>query len=951
MSTQGVSRNASIFSILSSRKPHLAFSHLLPFVRNPIGIFVVSLGIMLTSTLAVQIVQQKNIASKPIIKELSSSFFDIKGKTNVSAVQNVNDPWSEKGDRVNVSASNSADMGTDLEAVPEDESTLSPSPTEETPTIPPLTVTLSPTQSVAPDEATITVVPTLTEGVEISPTPTPDTIVPEVSPTLSEASPSPTPESSVASIPERKTLQEKVPTDANEQAPNRVIVKFRRSYTSYKGAPANIDAFAEQYQMTTKDTMPIERIAVLDTEGKSVEQAVSELKKDPMVDKVEPDYIKTIDSVSNDTYFSTLWGLHNTGQSVNGTTGTPDKDIDAPEAWDVETDGQPDVVVAVIDTGINLGHEDLYINMWDGITSGCKDNNNQPISGGCPWHGWDYINGDSRPADDNGHGTHVAGIIAAKSNNSLGVSGISKANNIKIMALKVGDSEGRIYTSAVLSAINFARYNGVKVINASYGGSSYSQIEKDTIDQFPGLFIAAAGNDGTNNDTIPQYPCSYISTNIICVAATDQNDALASFSNYGATSVDVAAPGTGINSTYISVFPKVNESFNYITPPNLPAGFTKTGDPGTKYENFDTKLYGDLSYPYSPNTNNIVESYAYSTYGNDATWFDFETTCDTEYTTTSWEDYMALEISNNNGASFQELLRWDEAYIDSDSSPTGTATYHFTGVQIPSNYSVSFFKFRFRWVTDGSDYGSYGKGCNIDNLKLNEVIHQGSTYGYLSGTSMATPYVAGVAGLAYSTALNYSQPSAQEIKDALLKMSNDFDSGKGFRTRRVNMFNTIDILKSQGLVSGTDRVFVYRFWSDNYLGHFYTADPNAAKYVNDFYPESTWRYEYAAYQAFSSSGVNRVPVYRFWSNNYNGHWYTAVEAEKDYVIANDPNWTYEGIAWYVYPKEYVGSDKEVYRFWSNNYMHHFFTSSIGDRDYIIANDPNWAYEGVAWKLP
>jgi hypothetical protein len=212
----------------------------------------------------------------------------------------------------------------------------------------------------------------------------------------------------------------------------------------------------------------------------------------------------------------------------------------------------------VIDSGVLYDHLDLDGNMWDGSVS-CRDEDNIAIVGGCPNHCWDYENNDNDPYeeydaenDGSGHGTFVSGIVAAETDNNTGISGLSYNNKTKIMALRFGFN-----TFSEIDAINFAKNNGAKIINASFIGENYSQFEKDAIDSFDGVFVAAAGNGGSddvgdNIDIAPGYPASYTSSNIITVAATDQNDALTPFSNYGSTSVDIAAPGKNLTSTYNS---------------------------------------------------------------------------------------------------------------------------------------------------------------------------------------------------------------------------------------------------------------------------------------------------------------------------------------------------------------------------------------------------------------
>ncbi|MGH9039515.1 MAG: S8 family serine peptidase, partial [Acidimicrobiia bacterium] len=257
----------------------------------------------------------------------------------------------------------------------------------------------------------------------------------------------------------------------------------------------------------------------------------------------EPDYFVRLAGTPNDASFSTQWALRNTGQAVQGEAGTPDADIDADAAWSVTT-GSSQVVVAVLDSGVDGSHPDLAPNMW-----------RNPGVGGCPagTFGADFVNGDCDPHDDNGHGTHVAGTIGAVGNNSRGVAGV--AWNVRIMALKVLDSTGSGPLSDILAALYWAvdaKLAGVplRVINASLGGRYPSQAEAEAYAwaaQNDILVVAAAGNDGANNDVTPQYPCGFPA--VVCVANTTNDDILHTTSNYGRYNVEVAAPGTAVYST------------------------------------------------------------------------------------------------------------------------------------------------------------------------------------------------------------------------------------------------------------------------------------------------------------------------------------------------------------------------------------------------------------------
>jgi subtilisin family serine protease len=273
---------------------------------------------------------------------------------------------------------------------------------------------------------------------------------------------------------------------------------------------------------------------------------ISALEKSPQVRYAQPDYIVQADTTPNDPSFGQLWGLKNTGQTVNGTAGTAGADIKAEPAWNVTT-GSSSVVVGVVDTGVDYTHPDLASNIWS---------NNGTVNG-CPagTHGYNAITASCDPLDDNNHGTHVSGTIGAVGNNGIGVTGINWTTSI--MGLKFLNAQGSGTTSGAIAAIDWAvkaKQAGVnvRVLNNSWGGGGFSQALLDEINKAGAndiLFVAAAGNSSANVDTSAFYPCGYRAANEICVAATDQKDNLASFSNYGLNTVDLGAPGTNILST------------------------------------------------------------------------------------------------------------------------------------------------------------------------------------------------------------------------------------------------------------------------------------------------------------------------------------------------------------------------------------------------------------------
>jgi subtilisin family serine protease len=284
---------------------------------------------------------------------------------------------------------------------------------------------------------------------------------------------------------------------------------------------------------------------------------IAELSQEPAVALVEPNYLRRTTDMRppNDAQFGQLWGLRNVAQVVNGASGTADADIGFLSAWGLARPSTNEVVVALIDTGLDLTHPDIVSNLWTNPGevpgNGLDDDGNGYAD---DVHGYDFVNGTGAVTDSGYHGTHVAGTIAAPGNNHLGVIGVDFQAHI--MALETSSDGDTLSVAAIIEAVQYAammKARGVNVvaINASFGGGSPGTTESDAI-QAAGdvgiIFCAAAGNNSANNDTTPFYPASYRLPNMIVIAASDQNDTLASFSDYGAATVDLAAPGVNILS-------------------------------------------------------------------------------------------------------------------------------------------------------------------------------------------------------------------------------------------------------------------------------------------------------------------------------------------------------------------------------------------------------------------
>jgi large repetitive protein len=328
--------------------------------------------------------------------------------------------------------------------------------------------------------------------------------------------------------------------------PNSILVKFRHN------TPAlNANAALRSANATFTRTFSLVPGLTHARTNQPLDVALAALRANPWVEYAEPDFVqRPFATTPNDTSYNLQWGLHNTGQSIRNVTGVADADIDMPEAWDLIRNA-PNTVIAVLDSGTQWSHPDLAANIWinpgEIAGNGIDDDGNGFID---DVRGWDFYQADNNPDDADGHGTHVAGTIGAVGNNGTGVVGV--AWSARIMPLRfLGPNGGS--TSDAIAAVNYAVMMGVKVSNNSWGGGGFSTALYNAISNAGAnnhVFVAAAGNSGLNTDNSPAYPASYNLPNIISVAATDNRDNIASFSNFGVTTVDLGAPGVDIASTY-----------------------------------------------------------------------------------------------------------------------------------------------------------------------------------------------------------------------------------------------------------------------------------------------------------------------------------------------------------------------------------------------------------------
>jgi subtilisin family serine protease len=344
-----------------------------------------------------------------------------------------------------------------------------------------------------------------------------------------------------------------------------VLVKFRSSESA-----AEIDAIVADHHDEIKDkieSLDDRLVALSDLDGLDADAVAAQYRVLSEVEYAEVNQQINLDpqespatyfdpenyqrSSPNDPQFAEQWALENTGQRG----GTAESDIRAILAWS-KTEGNSDVVVAVLDSGVDYTHRDLMQNMWIRPSSLPEYVDNE-LGYANDEHGFNAVDNLADPMDDNGHGTHCAGIIGAEGDNDEGIAGVNW--HVQIMPLKFIGPSGSGTTKDAIEAINYAierKRAGVNIraINASWGSRQYSKALEDVIREAGDegiLFIAAAGNASTDNDSSPHYPSNYDLPNVISVAATDRNDELAGFSNYGIKSVQIAAPGADIMSTWL----------------------------------------------------------------------------------------------------------------------------------------------------------------------------------------------------------------------------------------------------------------------------------------------------------------------------------------------------------------------------------------------------------------
>jgi subtilisin family serine protease len=344
----------------------------------------------------------------------------------------------------------------------------------------------------------------------------------------------------LVAIPAFSTGAHAAPADAPEIVPGELVVGFEDDTTSSAQKKAVTMAGGRiEERLESIDSLVVEPRG-----ARTTDRVATELARSATVEFVEPNFIVRARRLPNDGSFPQQWALRNTGQLG----GTADADINATGAWDVSTGGA--VTVAIVDTGIDHTHPDLNDNLWinpaDPV-NGIDDDGNGFTD---DVNGADFSNDDSQPYDDSSHGTHVAGIVGAEGNNTIGVTGLNW--QVKLIGLKFLNANGEGNTANASEAIDYAVRAGARVVNASWGGPAFSYALFKAIRNANNrgvVVVAAAGNEGDNSDSSPEYPAAFDLPNVISVAASDTGDNLLDFSNYGSRTVDLAAPGDEIYST------------------------------------------------------------------------------------------------------------------------------------------------------------------------------------------------------------------------------------------------------------------------------------------------------------------------------------------------------------------------------------------------------------------
>ena len=594
------------------------------------------------------------------------------------------------------------------------------------------------------------------------------------------------------------------PTAVTTFSPNRVIVEWAPGASRSDRVEARQSADVTSLRPLGD---PLFQLLAVDP-GQSAGDVLGALRGNPAVRAASRDGYSSLDSVPNDPRLGELWGLSNSGLGIDGFSGAvAGADISAPLAWD-RTTGSPSTVIADIDSGYRFDSPDLgpvaWTNPGEIAGNSIDDDGNGFVD---DVHGYDFVGpssdsptSDSDPTDDNlisgGHGVHTAGTMGAAGDNGVGITGV--AQNVRIMPLRVcansavNKDETRCPFSSQIAAINYAGAMGAKAANMSLGGTTFNTPERDAIAANPQtLFVISAGNDGEDNDLEPHYPCNYdplaegksAVDNVLCVAATDQADQLAAFSDWGASSVDLGAPGTETLSTFpvltttlVDDFEASDFSSRWETTAGTGMGRAAAGDgPLTSFGMNDSP--GAAPAPSSAHQSTLISGISVPAGSGACT-------------------LSGLRFrSSDTGSSFSYAVFKDGESAFSNTSSTNTsgsemAPFNTVPISGLGGHSV---KIRFGYTAGPSPTAA--NGIWLDDLKLTCYAPLSTPPGYefLEGTSMAAPHVTGAAGLLFS--LNPAA-TVTEVRDALLAGVDAVPSltGKTTSGGRLNVAGAMEAL-------------------------------------------------------------------------------------------------------------------------------------------------------------
>jgi thermitase len=555
---------------------------------------------------------------------------------------------------------------------------------------------------------------------------------------------------------------------ASRAVPNRLIVVWEPDATRPQRASARDDADA-----TLVRTLGDPRFQLLRPQaGQSVSDALATLRDDPAVRSATRDTYDVLHATTNDPLFGQLWGLQNVGLGVDGFAGAvAGVDVGVLAAWD-RTRGSSSVVIADLDSGYRFDAPDLGPVAWSNPADpqdGADNDGNGIVDDS---HGADFVGSeadapaiDGDPTDDDlidgGHGVHTAGTMGAAGNNGVGISGV--AQDVRIMPLRVcsfssASEETRCPSSSQILGINYAGAHGARAANMSLGGTSDNTAVRDALAVNPNtLFVISAGNDAEDNESVPHYPCNYDPStsgiaravdNVVCVAAIDQADGLADFSDFGAASVDLGAPGTEILSTYPATTTEFTDDFetnNFATnwrAAGADGGFARTNEaPLTSFGMSDTP--GGAPRPGSviASTSTAVAIPA------------LDGAC-------VFVQTRHVTVSVGGFYQYQVLSDGSPVLTSGRLATSGTITAGPIGDVAGTRLQVTV-------LYSAGPSPQPGDGVWLDDLRFdcNAPLTTPPGYDFLDGTSMAAPHVTGAAGLLFS--LNPSASVAQ-ARGALL---------------------------------------------------------------------------------------------------------------------------------------------------------------------------------------